>query len=168
MRTVLLGPARENALVLNAQAHPPDVELREPVDARRGERDAVVRANRPWQPVGTEQSVEDGAHAVPYGRAQAVTGDQESGVLIGDGQRITVDGVLGSEVALEVGRPEIIRVRRRERHDARMGRRTAPPPLRHETVSCQQIAGRADGRQLEAGVPRCQPLEELLGPQLGC
>ena len=46
---VLLRVRGQDALVLNPQAQPPDVERGESVQRRGGERDAVVGANGPWQ-----------------------------------------------------------------------------------------------------------------------
>ena len=49
-----------------------------------------------------------------------MTRQQEARVLIGDRERIAIDPIAGAEVAFEVGRPEIIRLRRDRRHDPRM------------------------------------------------
>ena len=46
MRPVLLGTPRLNALMLNPQAHPPDVELGEAMQAPAGERHPVVGPDR--------------------------------------------------------------------------------------------------------------------------
>ena len=46
MRPVVLRTARVDPLVHDAEAHPPDVEIREAMDRLRGERDAVVGADR--------------------------------------------------------------------------------------------------------------------------
>jgi len=70
---VLLGLGGEDALVLNAQAQPPDVELREAVNARGGEGHAVVGADGAGQGTLAEQPVEDRAHAVALRGEQAVT-----------------------------------------------------------------------------------------------
>jgi hypothetical protein len=85
-------------------------------------------------------------------------------VLIGDGERITVHAVLRPKVTFEVRGPEVIRVHGRGGDHARMLAGAAPPPLLHQAAARQEIAGRADRRQVHAGVPRRQPLEEFLGP----
>src|SRR5437667_8186287 len=46
VRPVLLGLPGQNPLMLNAESQPPDVELREAVNAGRGERHAIVCADR--------------------------------------------------------------------------------------------------------------------------
>ena len=51
VRAVLLGVRRQDALVLNTEPDPPDVELGEAVDRLGGERDAVVGANGAWQAI---------------------------------------------------------------------------------------------------------------------
>jgi hypothetical protein len=63
VRAVLLRVGRQNPLMLNAEPHPPPIHVRQPVNGHRGERDAVVGANRPGQAVGAKQSIEDGFDA---------------------------------------------------------------------------------------------------------
>src|SRR5437773_7562025 len=99
MRAVLLRVGRQNPLVLNAQAQPPDVELGEAVNPGRGEGHPIVGANRAGQPVLAKQSVEDGAHALPLGGEQAVARQQIASVLIGNRQRIAVEAIARAEVA---------------------------------------------------------------------
>src|SRR3989475_2756904 len=61
---VLVRRGWEDPLVVNAQAQPPHVELREPVNSRRGEGHAVVGANRAGQAILAKEAVEarEGAH----------------------------------------------------------------------------------------------------------
>jgi hypothetical protein len=54
---VLLGPAGVNALMLNAEAHPPDVELGEAVDPASREGDAVIGSDRTGQTVGPKSAL---------------------------------------------------------------------------------------------------------------
>jgi len=67
MGAVLLRMGGEDALVLNAEPQPPDVELRESMDAGGGEGHAVVGANGPRQAVLAKEAIEDGTHAVAPG-----------------------------------------------------------------------------------------------------
>src|SRR5215813_5967306 len=67
MRAVLLRMRRQRALVLNAEPQPPDVELREAVEAGGGEGRAIVGANGARQAVFAKESVEDWAHAFALG-----------------------------------------------------------------------------------------------------
>ena len=116
MRAILLRPAGENALVLNAQPHPPDIELGEPTECRSSRTGRRCPCESPAAARRSRKSRSKTARTPePFGRPQAVTRDQEPRVLIGDRERIAVDAVLGAEVAFEVGRPEIIRVGGRER-----------------------------------------------------
>ena len=62
--SVLLGVSGQDPLMLNAEPQPPDVELREAVNAGRGERHAVVRPDRAREPMLTEQPIEDRAYSV--------------------------------------------------------------------------------------------------------
>jgi hypothetical protein len=65
---VLLGTSGQDPLMLDAQPHPPHVELREAVDAGGGERHAIVGANGARQPVLAKEAIEDGADALALGR----------------------------------------------------------------------------------------------------
>src|SRR5262245_53591960 len=65
---VLLRLARKDPLVLNPQPHPPHIQLRQSVDTRRRERDAIVGADRARQTILAKEPVEDGTHAVAFGR----------------------------------------------------------------------------------------------------
>src|SRR6266850_1952217 len=98
VRAVLLRRGREDPLVLNAQAQPPDVERRQPVNAARGEGYPVVRTNRARQAIFAKQAIEDRAHPVAFRREQAVAREEIAGVLVSDGQRITVDPVARAEM----------------------------------------------------------------------
>ena len=75
MGAVLLRTTGMNPLMLDAEPHPPHVQIREPVDRLRRERHAVVRADGAWQPVLTERPLEDrprrgwAVEAVADGRA---------------------------------------------------------------------------------------------------
>lgn len=73
---VLLWPARVNALVLNPEPHPPDVELGKAVDAAGGERDPVVGPDRAGEPVGAEGPLEDPPRPHAMGGGQAVASQQ--------------------------------------------------------------------------------------------
>ena len=117
---VLLGVGGQDPLVLNAQAHPPDIELREAMDARRGERDPVVGPDGPRPAVLTEEPIENRADALALGRQQALAAQQVARVLVRDRQRVAVDAVARAEVPFEVRGPEVIGVRRHRRYHARV------------------------------------------------
>ena len=57
---VLLRLAWVNALMRDAQAHPPDVQVREAMNGLRGERHAIVGADSPRQSELPERALEDG------------------------------------------------------------------------------------------------------------
>jgi hypothetical protein len=65
---VLLRVARQDPLVLNAQAHPPHIQVGKPVNAGGGEGDAIVGADGVRKAVLAEQPVEDRVHTVAFGR----------------------------------------------------------------------------------------------------
>ena len=60
MTAILLGPPRLNPLVPEAELDPPDTELREATEGRRGKGRAVIGANRLRPPLLAEQTLEDG------------------------------------------------------------------------------------------------------------
>src|SRR5262245_35673778 len=91
MGAVLLRMTRENPLVLNPQAHPPDIELREPVDPRGREGHAIVGADGLRQAVLPKETIDDGADSHTLGRWQAVTREEIAGMLVRHGQRVAVD-----------------------------------------------------------------------------
>ena len=146
MGAVLLRLAGQDPLVLNAEAHPPHIELGEPVNAGGGEGDAIVGPDRPRETVLTEQPVEDRPHAQALGGQQALARHQEARVLIGDGERLAVEAVLRSEVPFEVRGPEVVGVQGRGGHHAGMLARAAPPSLLDQAVARHEIAGRAGRR----------------------
>src|SRR5262249_37412740 len=80
---ILVRRGRENPLVPNAQALPPHVQLREPMNPGGREGHPIVRANRAWQPMLAKQPVEDRTHAVAFRREQAVAGQEIAGVVVG-------------------------------------------------------------------------------------
>lgn len=164
MGSVLLRVRREDPLVLNAQAEPPHVELGEPVNPGRGKGHAIVRADRPGQPVLAKEPLEDRTHPVTLHREQAVARQEIPGVLVGDRQGVAVEAIAGAEVALEVGGPQIVGLRGGRRHDARVLVLAPAPPLLHQPPPGEQIPGRADGRPGHAGMPRREPVQELGGP----
>ena len=105
-----------NALMLDAEPHPPDVELREAMDATRGEGDAVVRAHRARQAELPEGPLEDRAGAPALDVWQSLAGEEIAGMLIPDREGVAPHAVAGRELAFEIGGPEIVRgLRRRGR-----------------------------------------------------
>ena len=99
VRPVLLGMGRQNPLVLNAEPHPPDVELREAVDAGRGEGDAVVGANGGRQAVLVKDLLKDMPSARALRRPKPPTFEEVARVQVSNRQRVAVDPVAGPENA---------------------------------------------------------------------
>ena len=89
-------------------------------------------------------------------------------MLIGDRERVAIDAVAGSKLALEVGRPEIIRCRRR-RPDHPWMRRGAPvAPALHEPATREEVRhGASDRPVVNARMPSRQDLEQFARPPEG-
>src|SRR5206468_5439602 len=117
---VLLRRRGSGTLMLNAEPEPPDIELRQAMNPRRRERDAIVGADRVRQTLLAEQAGDDRSHAESLGREQTVTCEQVARVLVGHRERVAVHAIAGAEVALEVRGPEIVGMDGPDRHDAGM------------------------------------------------
>jgi hypothetical protein len=63
----------------------------------------------------------------------------------------------------EVGGPEVVGMHGRGGNHAGMLAGSAPPAFLDQAAARQEVAGRADRRQLDALVSRRQPLQEFLG-----
>ena len=108
MGTVLLWTRGRDALVDDAELHPPNVQLTESVDAGRRKGHAVVASNGVWQAHLAEQILQcfprtGGAHVW-----QATAAQQVSAVVIKNGQRVTVDAIACAKLTLEVHRPDLV------------------------------------------------------------
>ena len=95
--------------MLNAQAHPPYMEIREAADRLRRERDTNVGANRERYPVFTKRPFKDGTRRHRLRRESSVTREQVARVLIGDRQRITIRPIPGARLTFEICGPPIVR-----------------------------------------------------------
>src|SRR5215468_832983 len=82
-------------------------------------------------------------------------------MLVRHGQGIAVDAIAGPEVALEIGRPQIVRVCRRRRHDTGMRVGAPPAPFLDQSAAGQQVARGAGRGQLQLGRAPAQPLQDL-------
>src|SRR4030095_9097682 len=127
-------------LVLNAEADPPDVELREAVDARGGERHPIVGPNGARQSVLAKETIEDGADPLALGGEQAVAAEEVARVLVRDRQRIAIDTIAGPEVSLEVRRPEVVRLVGRRGHDSRVRVVAPAAPFLDQSSPRQKVA----------------------------
>src|SRR5690606_7571346 len=90
---ILLRPARMDALVLDAEAHPPDIELGEAVDAGGGEGHPIVGPNGPRQAIGPEGPLEERASRQAMRGREPVAGEQVPGMQVRDGERVAVEPV---------------------------------------------------------------------------
>src|SRR5690606_9469721 len=100
---VLLGVSRLDALDLDAETQPPDGKLRKIEEAiGRGERHAIVGADRLWQAALLEQALEGRQGAGGFGGSLAIAEKNETTGLVGDGERVAITAVSEFEFALEI------------------------------------------------------------------
>lgn len=71
----------------------------------RGERHAVVGADRVRKAVVPERALEHGLCHEGLGREQPLTGQQVARVLIGDRERIAIHAIPRAELPFEIGGP---------------------------------------------------------------
>src|SRR5256885_6421214 len=161
--TVLLWMRGQDALMLDTEPQPPDVETSKPVDAGGGEGHAVIGANGAGQPVLPKEPIENGVDAVALGGKHAVARQKIAGVLIGDREWVAINRVPRTEVALEVRRPEIVGLRGHDRDDAGMLPLPPAAALFHQAAAGQKISGRAHGGPVQRRLPRPQPGQEFGG-----
>ena len=123
----------------------------------------------PRQSVLAKEAIEDGPDALALGGEQALAAEQVARVLIRHRQRVAIHAVAGPEVALEVRRPQVIRLERRRGHDARVGVVPATAPLLDQPPARQEVTGRAGGRQIQRrAADASASAGSSSGPQLGC
>ena len=146
VRAIRLRLSRMNALLLNAESHPPHMQVRQPVNGLSGAQDAMVRANRKRQSVFTKRALKDWTRRHRLRRKHAVTREQVPRVQIGDRERITIRPSTGAKLAVEIGGPQIIGDVRDGGHDAWMHWHATCAALVHESASRAQI-GRGTRRR---------------------
>ena len=100
---------------------------------------------------------------MPPGREQAVAGQEVAGVLVGDREGIAVDPIAGPEVALEVGGPEVVGLRRRGGNDPGVLIVAPAAPFLDEPAARQEVPGGTAGGPVQSGPPRPEPRQELGG-----
>jgi len=152
VRAVLLRAPRPDTLMGDAETHPPDVEIRQAVDRLRRERHPVVGAYGDRETILAESTLEDRPRLDRLRREDTATGEQEAGVLIGDGQRIAVATIARRELPPESCRPEIVRGCCRGSHHAGMPGGPALAALVDQASSGEQVRHGAGGGPLPDAV----------------
>src|SRR5579872_4014524 len=111
MAAVLLRTAGANAFDRDTQPQPPDGKLRElkkPV--RRGEGDTVIRADGPRQPPFPEEAFKGPKSQFFAVGFQSLTQQQIARGVVRHRERVTVSFVAELELALVIGRPQVVRM----------------------------------------------------------
>src|SRR3990172_478429 len=153
-----------NALMLDAEPHPPDVELGEAMDATGGEGDPVVGPHRARRAEFREGPLERSPGPPALDVRQPPAGEQIAGMLIPDREGVAPHAVAGRERSLEVGGPEIVGSFSGGGNDPGMLVRSAPPPLLDQAFSGEEIPRRAHRGPVLLGdlrMPGPEPVEEL-------
>src|ERR1700682_2856963 len=108
---VLLPMPGLDALELNPEAQPPDGELTEAIERRRGgEGDAIIGANGRGEPKVFEGALEDGEREPFLRGRERLTREQVAAGEVGDGEGVAVPAIAEHELAFVVGAPQGIGV----------------------------------------------------------
>ena len=158
------GRGRVNALMLDAEPHPPYVELREAVDAVGGEGHTVVGADRARQAELPKSALEDRTGTVTFDVRPPLTGQQVPSVLIADREREAPHAIARGELALEVGRPEIVGHSRRRGNDAGVLMVASASAFLDQALAGEEIAGGTHrGPDVDLRMPGRKPVQQLAG-----
>ena len=161
MTAMLLGPSRLHPLVPDAERDPPDTQLREATEGRRGQGRAVIGANRLRAALLADQALEDGLGLHRLRGESGCAAQQIARVGVRDGERIAIHAVSCAELPFEIGCPHRVRRTGVERRGSRM-LRPAPPRLRPKPSRfAAALAGTARGRSLKSGVGPSQIGQDL-------
>jgi hypothetical protein len=87
--------------------------------------------------------------------------------LVSHGERVTIHAIAGAKVALEVRGPEIIGMDSRDRDNAGMLIVTTPAAFLDQPLARQEVARRADRREINRRMTRAEPVQELVWPPAG-
>ncbi len=159
---VLLRTCWRDALMHDAKLYPPDVQRRQAVNARRGERRAVVGADSVRQTDLAEQSAEDRFGVDGLHGAQAVARQHPTAEVIGHGERIAVPPIARAKLALEVRGPDLIWTLRRDGRGAGMCPFVPPPMLVQQSAPLEDGVDRTARGPRAARVPGPQHPQQLL------
>src|ERR1700693_4869816 len=132
-----------------------------------GERSAVVGADRVGQAVGAKDALEILLRRNRRGRQLRPAAEQVSAEAVGHGQRVAVDAVAGLELALEVGRPELVRAGALGCGPAGVRQVAPPAPVLDQTQAFENVTGGAGRRKPQAGLSLRQPQDQLAGTPVG-
>ena len=166
VRAVLFRARGLRADRLDPELEPPDAELGEPAQASgSGERRPVVAQDRARQAELAEGTLEDRPGAPTVGAAEAIERQAHPTRVIEHGQRIAPPAVLRRELALEVSRPEVVRLLRGDLRRTRMRLAArSSPVLGHQTFASKQLAHAARGRPGRTRMPSFEPRQDLPRP----
>ena len=167
VRAVFLWGCGVNALMLNPEPHPPDIEGRQAARTKRDKRRPGVGAHRTGQPILATRPLAHGPCEGAMHRGEAVTCEEEAAVQTRYGEGKAGHAILRAELACEVGGPEIVRFGGARIDDAKMRRGASPPSGRHQACALEQRARRARGRPVvHERVPRTEPVQHELWPPI--
>ena len=143
------------------ELQPPDVEATEPMDARGGERRAVVGADRIRKPTGSEQPAEVRLHSIAADIIEALAAEEIAAEVVDDGQGIAVDAVAHPELALEIDRPDLVGSVGAQWSGARMLPGASAPAVVDVAVAGEDVEDRAARRPGALRVAGAKTLEDL-------
>ena len=101
------------------------------------------------------------------GREQSLAAEQEAAIAVGHGQGMAVEPVTGTEVALEVRRPDLVGSPHEGVGSAGVAQAGSSARLWDQTVAFENVASGAAGRPFPMGVASGDNLQQLLGSPAG-
>ena len=163
MRSILFRSPERDPFRHDPEAHPPDIQAREPAEGRTGERLAVIAANPVGQPIVAKRALEAPAGEARTAAEQRITPQHIAAEPVSQRQRIAVHPVARAELALEIGGPRRIRPGDRGQPVRPVRHRPSAAARHDHAVSPQQVADRRSTRPGRRRVVASHRRQQLFG-----
>jgi len=167
MTPVLLGVSGFDQFRIDAETDPPDREPRQAAERGGREGHAVVGSDDPREAEFLEEAREDGPGIQVGGGAEPLAAQEKTAEAIHNGQRITIEAVSSAELALEVGRPDLVGFGHGRVGSPWVSRTGASSALGDQAVPPEDVAARASRRPFPIGVFVGENREELFHSPAG-
>jgi hypothetical protein len=161
---VLLGVGGLDQFGADTQTDPPDREPGEAADGGGGgERVAVIGADSLGQAVDAEDPLEILLRRDGRRRELRSAAEQVSAEAVGHGQGVAVKAVASLELALEVGRPELVGIGALGGGPAGVREVASAAAILDQPQAFEDVTGGAGRGKPQVGLPPGQPQNQLAG-----